>query len=148
MPERPQESVRCNPLWLRRADQATIAVLVLAALVAMAAYVGAHALRRGRLIEIDRAPPLAADFQVDLNAADWPELAQLPEIGETLARRIVASRKRDGPFRRHDDLRRVRGIGPHTLQRIRPYLLPLPPPENRITQRKPRKPKKLGSRRP
>ena len=63
---------------------------------------------------------------MDLNEADWPELAQLPDIGETLARRIVESRNRDGPFLDHEDLQRVRGIGPRTLDRVRPYLRPMP----------------------
>jgi DNA uptake protein ComE-like DNA-binding protein len=43
-----------------------------------------------------------------------------------LAHRIVDSRKTLGPFTDHDALRRVRGIGPKTLQQIRPYLLPVP----------------------
>jgi len=67
-----------------------------------------------------------AAFQVDINQAEWPELSQLPGIGPTLALRIVESRQNDGPFRGHDDLRRVRGIGPRTLQRITPYLVPMP----------------------
>jgi len=54
----------------------------------------------------------------------------LPEIGESLAKRIVESRDADGPFADHDDLQRVRGIGPKTLDRVRPYLLPMP---NRAT---------------
>jgi len=70
--------------------------------------------------------PKTARFLVDVNAAEWPELAQLPEVGETLARRIVDSRQQEGPFLDHDDLRRVRGIGPKTLETIRPYLLPMP----------------------
>jgi competence protein ComEA len=61
-----------------------------------------------------------------INQADWPELAELPEIGPTLARRIVESRESAGPFADHEDLRRVRGIGPLTLERMRPYLLPMP----------------------
>jgi len=56
----------------------------------------------------------------------WPELAQLPGIGESLGRRIVESRRQDGPFIDHDDLRRVQGIGPRTLERLKPYLCPLP----------------------
>jgi competence protein ComEA len=81
---------------------------------------------QGRLVEVDRAPPNTARFEVDINAAAWPELAQLPEVGETLARRIVATREQDGPFVDHDDLRRVRGIGPKTLEKLRPYLRPMP----------------------
>ena len=111
---------------LRLTDQATVAALLLAALAAMAGYWLFHGGHRGRLIEIDRAEPLEAKFAVDINQADWPELAQLPGIGETLARRIVQSRAEDGPFVDHSDLVRVRGIGPRTLARVSPYLLPMP----------------------
>jgi competence protein ComEA len=81
---------------------------------------------RGRLIEIDRAQPVAVQLQIDVNAADWPELCLMPGIGEQLARRIVAERTANGPFRDWDDLRRVRGIGPRTLDGMKPYLLPMP----------------------
>jgi competence protein ComEA len=43
-----------------------------------------------------------------------------------LARRIVESRVVEGPFGDHRDLLRVNGIGPRTLERMRPYLLPMP----------------------
>ncbi len=109
-----------------RADQAAVAALTLSALVSMVAWWVSHGGHRGDLIEIDRADPLEARFQIDVNAARWPELAQLPGVGETLARRIVDSRAAQGPFADHDQLRRVRGIGPRTLERIRPYLLPMP----------------------
>jgi len=36
-----------------------------------------------------------------------------------LAARILESRARDGPFLNPEDLLRVRGIGPATLERIR-----------------------------
>jgi len=111
---------------LRRADQATVAVLIAFALVGMAAYWVVQGGPRGELIEIDRAEPLTAQFLVDINRAGWPELAELPELGETLARRIVDSRQEAGPYRDHDDLLRVRGIGPRTLERMKPYLLPMP----------------------
>ena len=111
---------------LRRADQAAVAGLVLLGLASMGGWWVAHGGCRGRLVEIDRAEPLSAEFEVDLNEAEWPELAQLPDIGETLARRIVESRNRDGPFFDHEDLKRVRGIGPRTLERVRPYLRPMP----------------------
>jgi competence protein ComEA len=115
------------PHWLlRRADQAAAAALVVAALAAMAGWWTAKGGCRGRLIEIDWAEPLAARFEVDVNAADWPELSQLPGIGETLARRIVESRQTSGPFADADDLRRIPGIGPKILAQIRPYLRPLP----------------------
>ena len=84
-----------------------------------------HGRLRGRVVEIDRAEPLAIKLQVDPNSADWPELCLLPDVGEQLARRIVADRQANGPFRDWDDLRRVRGIGPRTLEGMKPYLLPM-----------------------
>ncbi len=127
MSDKPPKDRRVHPVYLlRRADQMVVAVLVL---VAMAATVGwwiAQGGLAGRLIEVDRAEPQTAEFQVDLNKADWPELVQLPGIGETLAQRIVESREADGPYLDHEELRRVRGIGPKTLNGIRPYLRPIP----------------------
>jgi competence protein ComEA len=114
-----------HPL-LRRADQAVVGLAVAAAIVSMSLYWVVQGGLTGGLIDIDRAEPLTAKFLVDINQADWPELAVLPEIGPTLARRIVDSRETAGPFVDHEDLRRVRGIGPLTLDRMRPYLLPMP----------------------
>jgi competence protein ComEA len=110
----------------RFASQQVVAALLIAGGLA---YIGWHqwaAARRGGVIEIERAPPLVAHYQVDINRAQIPEFLLLPEIGEALARRIVEDREANGPFRDHDDLRRVSGIGPKTLETIRPYLLPLP----------------------
>lgn len=58
---------------------------------------------------------------VDVNRATEEELQQLPGIGPTLARRIVAARQA-APFRSVEDLRRVRGIGAKTLENLRPYI--------------------------
>ena len=118
---------RRTPAWLlRRADQATVAVLVLAGLAGSVGWWVSQGGLQGRLIEVERAQPRTASFQVDLNRAGVPELVQLPGIGETLAKRIVESRETDGAFLDHDDLRRVRGIGPKTLDNLRPHLLPVP----------------------
>ncbi|HVA49076.1 MAG TPA: helix-hairpin-helix domain-containing protein [Pirellulales bacterium] len=119
---------RETPPWLlKRADQATVGALLLAALVSMTAWWYRQGGMDGRMIEIDREPKRIARFLVDVNQADWPELAQLPGIGQTLAQRIVTSRQERGPFLDHSELRRVRGIGPKTLEKMRPYLRPIPP---------------------
>ena len=125
-PDSPTDRPSTGSYFLRRADQATVAVLVLLGLASMGGWWIVHGGCRGRLVEIDRAEPRTAEFQVDLNEADWPELVVLPGIGETLARRIVDSRRQEGPFVDHEDLKRVRGIGPKTLDRVRPYLRPMP----------------------
>jgi len=119
------------PHWLlRRADQAAVAGLVLVALAATFGWWASQGGWQGRLIELERAEPQTAQFQVDINTAEWVELQELPGIGETLAQRIVESRQQDGPFLDHDDLRRVRGIGRARLEQIRPYLRPMPPGGN------------------
>jgi competence protein ComEA len=131
-PQRQRSDSGERPSWLllKRLDQAAVAGLVLAALAGVCGYWLAQGGLSGRLIEIDRAEPQAVAFELDVNAAEWPELSVLPNIGETLARRIVESREADGPFADIDDLQRVRGIGPKTLEQIRPYLRPLPPSGN------------------
>ena len=62
-------------------------------------------------------------------AAEWE---RLPGIGPALARRIVADRVARGAFGTAEGLLRVRGIGPKTLARIRPYLVsnPASPPDS------------------
>ncbi len=55
---------------------------------------------------------------VDLNRADEDALQALPGVGPALARRIVEVRAQ-GPFRSVEDLERVRGIGPATVERLR-----------------------------
>ena len=131
MPPQPPPPRNATPPWLlKRADQAVVGGLALAALALMAAWWWRQGGWQGRLIEIDRQPKLEARFVVDINRAGWPELAQLPGIGQTLAQRIVASREERGPFVDHDDLRRVRGIGPKTLEKMRPYLRPIPSAAN------------------
>ena len=124
--QRPTESGEqpaARALWIRRADQGALALLVALAFLGTVAWWWTHGGPRGDLIEVERLESQRAEFLVDVNRAEWPELTQLPGIGETLARRIVESRLRDGPFGRCEDLRRVKGIGPKTIERLRPYFV-------------------------
>ena len=112
--------------WLLcRGDQTVVAVVLVLGLIVSCVWWTFQGGWRGGLTEIDGAQPRAYSFKVDVNRAAWHELAQLPDIGEVTARKIVASRKSQGPFADPDDLQRVRGIGPKTVERIRPYLLPI-----------------------
>ncbi|MFO0896858.1 MAG: helix-hairpin-helix domain-containing protein [Pirellulales bacterium] len=120
-PPVPQPPISRRPL-LRRADQATVAVLLACGLAVLAWKWVAWGVLQGRLIEIDREPPLRAAFIVDINRADWPELAQVPGVGETLARRIVERREQLGPYADNQELLEIQGIGPRTLDRMRPFL--------------------------
>lgn len=47
---------------------------------------------------------------LDINRAQWWELATLPGIGETRARAIVKMREEHGPFRSVEELSKVPGI--------------------------------------
>jgi competence protein ComEA len=58
---------------------------------------------------------------VDINRANAEQLQQLPGIGPELARRII-DRRKIAPFRSVEELRRVRGIGAKTLEKLRPYV--------------------------
>lgn len=52
-----------------------------------------------------------APVLVDINTADADALAELPGIGDTLARRIVKYREAHGPFEHAEDIQNVKGIG-------------------------------------
>ncbi len=84
---------------------------------------------RGSAKAPSRGPDATAprrDPPVDLNRADAAELETIPGIGPALAGRIVAWREANGRFRTLDDLVKVRGIGPKTLEKLRPYLRGIP----------------------
>ncbi len=60
---------------------------------------------------------------VDINSASAEELAAvLPGIGPSKARSIIEWRETYGPFRSIEQLLEVSGIGPRTLENIRPYV--------------------------
>ena len=59
---------------------------------------------------------------MDLNTATRSDLERLPGIGATLAQAIAEYRQTNGEFASVDDLTRVDGIGPATLEHLRPYV--------------------------
>ncbi len=71
--------------------------------------------RTGTAVETEIQVP-QEDIQPDLsplnlNSATAEELAQLPGIGEELARRIVEYRAENGPFEAVEEIMEVSGIG-------------------------------------
>lgn len=71
----------------------------------------ALALRLGR--------PLARGETVDINAASPEEIARLPRVGMSLAKRIVSRRSELGPYQALADLDRVVGVGPALLEQLK-----------------------------
>lgn len=78
--------------------------------------------RRPDPLSLERGGDFQTQFQVNINTATWVEWLQLEGIGPTTAHLIVADRKLHGPFTSIDDVGRVSGIGPVTLDRIRRWL--------------------------
>lgn len=78
------------------------------------------------LAEQPATPPPAtkAPLQgtVNINTADATQLALLPGIGPKAADSIIEYRKSAGDFTSIDDLVKVKGIGPKTMEKLRPYL--------------------------
>jgi comEA protein len=59
---------------------------------------------------------------VNLNTASEDELGLLPGVGPSKAQAITAYRKKNGPFKKVDDLNKVKGFGFKTLKKLKPYL--------------------------
>jgi competence protein ComEA len=59
---------------------------------------------------------------INVNTADATALETLNGIGEALAAAIIQFRTENGPFTSVDQLDAVSGIGPATLEKIRPYV--------------------------
>jgi len=60
--------------------------------------------------------------KIDLNQAETWLLEALPGIGEVRAQAIVDYRDENGPFKRIEDLLRVKGIGQGTFEKIKDYI--------------------------
>jgi competence protein ComEA len=59
---------------------------------------------------------------VDINQATVEELMRLPQIGPSLAQRIVAYREAHGGFEHPEQLRQVPGIGPKIYASVKDYI--------------------------
>jgi comEA protein len=63
---------------------------------------------------------------IDINTATAAELDTLPGIGTVLAQAIIDYRTTNGAFQTVDELEEVDGIGPSTLEDVRPFVTILP----------------------
>ena len=89
-----------------RTTSRTILLLLLASLLA-----GAFAARAAE-----------GEGVVNINTASVEQLVLLPRVGETVARRIIAFRQKNGDFKDLEDLLLVTGIGEATFQLIEPHI--------------------------
>jgi len=70
-------------------------------------------------------PKQAADsksVKVNINTAGVDQLVKLPRIGEKIAKRIIEFRKKNGKFKKIQDLMKVKGIGEKTFKKFEKML--------------------------
>lgn len=65
---------------------------------------------------------LVLGLPIDVNSADVQALQAVPGIGPSRAAAIVREREAHGPFASVDDLTRVKGIGPKTVEALKPFV--------------------------
>lgn len=75
-----------------------------------------------RAVPAPAAEPVEAG-PIALNTADVSALQRLPVVGPKTAARIVEYRRRHGPFKKMEDLQKVRGIGARTVEKLRPLTM-------------------------
>lgn len=108
-------------IYFRYREQLAIAGLLMAALVVL---IGRYTMLNWEqpAVNMDRPLLRSAEFTIDINKAGWTELALMPGIGETLAKRIVGFRRQHGRYESIEDLLKVSGIGPNKLKSMRRFL--------------------------
>lgn len=105
-----------------------LTLLTLLTLIGLLAMLGWLVIRATPLVDFQHPPAATIRFSLDINNAPAHELALLPGIGPTMAERIINERQQHGSFRSVDDVTRVPGIGPVTIEQIRPFVRPVHPP--------------------
>jgi len=96
-------------------------------------------MRNGRTLVLALAVLLASSLAfaagpVDVNTADAPALAQaMNGVGMSKAEAIVAYRKEHGPFAKIEDLTRVKGVGPATVEKNRSQITAVAPAKAKKT---------------
>ena len=115
-------------MWLTDRERLTLTILGALALAGLGVNVWQQ--QRPMLRSEARVAPPYAEWerlakqakQVNLNRASATELERLPEVGPSLAERIVAYRDAHGAFASPEDLLHVPGIGPKTLDVLKDYV--------------------------
>ena len=65
---------------------------------------------------------MALTNSININTASQKELERLPRIGPATAKNIIEFRELNGPFKSFSDIKKVKRIGPKTLEKIKPFI--------------------------
>ncbi|MGF1472890.1 MAG: ComEA family DNA-binding protein [Rubrobacteraceae bacterium] len=111
-------------LW-RYKPQIVVSVMVVLALTGGAFYAARGMENTPKVVYSASLEEVAAEanepLHVNINTADVEELDELPEVGPATAQKILDYRRHNGSFRSVDDLEQVSGIGPKTIEEIKPF---------------------------
>ena len=74
------------------------------------------------LSKSDDIKPKISVKSLDVNTASKNDLMTLPKIGPVTAGRIIQCRDDFGSFKSIEDLLKIKGIGPKTLDQLKPFI--------------------------
>lgn len=77
----------------------------------------------GTIIQTSDAAFVEQLFPLNINTATQKELEFLPTVGPGRAKIILEYRDKKGGFKKVEELERIKGIGPATIEKLRPLLI-------------------------
>ena len=103
-------------LWFTRPDAAvTVALAAVLMVVVIVIVVGNY--RVGRDVAVVKGPE--TKYLIDLNTAPEPELALLPGIGPTRAKKIAEWRTQNGSLKGFDDLKKAARMPAKEIEKLK-----------------------------
>lgn len=63
------------------------------------------------------------NLKININSASQKELEKLPRIGPATAKNIIEYRTENGAFKTFEDLKKVKRIGPKTIELLKPHVI-------------------------
>ncbi len=113
---------------MKKGAQILLAITMCFVFLITGIFVGRQMTKSGVLIDTE-TPYLSetvstslSDGKININTASAEELMLLPNIGKTLADRILEYRNENGPFKTIDDLTLVEGIGEKRVSDLAAYI--------------------------